>query len=259
MDAATEYYERTIALLERLRATQMETIDAAAEICAETIAKNGLVFIFGSGHSSMLAEEMTPRQGCFVGFFAWKEGAVTDHSNTVGRNGLRPTLFFEKIEGYAEELLNGFKFGPNDSIIIVSTSGVRPLIVEMALGAKARGLPVIAINSIEHASNSKPAYKTGQKLMDVADVVIDNVTPPGDCVVEIEGLEWRTGPTSTVTGAMITNMLRCATAEKLVARGHIPVMLPSHQFIGNATANAAEEQLEHYYEAYRKSIGHLYE
>lgn len=258
MKAATDYYERTLALLERLRATQMEAIDQAAEICAETIANQGLVFIFGSGHSSMLAEEMTPRQGCFVGFFAWKESAVTDHSNTVGRNGLRPTLFLEKIEGYAEELLNGFKFGTKDSIIIVSTSGLRPLIVEMALGAKQRGLPVIAINSIEHASQSKPAHKSGRKLMDVADVVIDNLTPPGDCVVEIEGLEWRTGPTSTVTGAMITNMLRCATAEKLVARGHPPVMLPSHQFIGTATAHAAEEQLERYYEAYRKSIGHLY-
>ena len=259
MKAAIDYYDRALALLQRLRETQMETIDRAAEICAESIANRGLVFIFGSGHSSMLAEELTPRQGCFVGFYSWKESAVTNHSNTIGRDGLRPTLFLEHVEGYAEELLNGFKFGPHDSILLVSTSGLRPLIVEMALGAKARGLPVIAVNSIEHASSSGPAHKSGRKLMDIADVVIDNLTPPGDCVVEIPGLEWRTGPTSSVTGTMIANMLRCATAEKLIARGHTPVMLPSHQFIGTATAHAAEEQLERYYEAYRKSIAHLYQ
>ena len=78
----------------------------------------------------------------------------------------------------------------------------------------------------------------------------------GDCVHGIEGLDWKTGPTSTVTGAMIMNMLRCETAEKLVARGHKPVMLPSHQFVGNASA---AEALEHFYEAYRKSLRHLYE
>ena len=62
-----------------------------------------------------------------------------------------------------------------------------------------------------------------------------------------------------VTGSMIINMLRCATAEKLVVRGYKPVLLPSHQFIGTPTAHAAEEQLEAFYEAYRKSLTHLYQ
>jgi hypothetical protein len=58
---------------------------------------------------------------------------------------------------------------------------------------------------------------------------------------------------------MLINMLRCAVAERLVQRGHPPVLLPSHQFIGNATAQAAEKQLERYYDAYRKSLAHLYQ
>jgi uncharacterized phosphosugar-binding protein len=86
--------------------------------------------------------------------------------------------------------------------------------------------------------------------------VLDNQCPPGDCIVEIEGIDWRTGPTSTVTGAMIINMLRCRTAELLVERGIKPVLLPSHQFVGNTSA---EEQLERFYETYRKSLRHLYE
>ncbi len=258
MNAAKDYFEKTTLLLDRILETQLPAIDAAAEIFAHSIAKKGLVFLFGAGHSRMLCEEMAPRQGCFVGFFSWAELAVSYHCATVGMNGLRGPLYLEKVEGYGEELLKSFKFGPHDAFMLISTSGIRPLIVEMAQGIKERGLPLVALNAIEHAANSKPAHSSGKKLMDVADVVIDNGCPSGDCIAEIPGLNWRTGPTSTVTGGMIMNMLRCATAEKLLSRGHEPVMLPSHQHIGTPTADAAEEQLERYYEAYRKSMGHLF-
>jgi hypothetical protein len=55
---------------------------------------------------------------------------------------------------------------------------------------------------------------------------------------------------------MIINMLRCEVAVRLVARGLKPVLLPSHQFTGNTDA---AEQLERFYEAYRRSLRHLYE
>jgi uncharacterized phosphosugar-binding protein len=139
---------------------------------------------------------------------------------------------------------------------VISTSGIRPVIVEMASGAQKRGLPVIAIVSKAHCEKAKPAHSSGKKLIDYANVIIDNKCPSGDCVIELQGLEWRTGPVSTITGAAIINMIRCATAEMLLARGVKPVVLPSHQFVGNTTA---EQQLEAFYEAYRKSLKHLYE
>ena len=256
MSASTKYYERTIALLESLRETQLPAIEKAAEICANSIANGGLVFLFGNGHSRMMCEEMTPRQGCFVGFVAMVELSLSNHANIVGTNGLRAPLHLEKFEGYSEEILKGFKFGSHDAMIVISTSGIRPVIVEMAAGAQRRGLPVIGICSRRHCEQSVPAHSSGKKLIDVADVVLDNQCPPGDCVMELEGLEWRTGPTSTVTGGMLMNMLRCETAERLLARGHKPTLLPSHQFIGNTSAEA---QLEHFYDDYRKSLRHLYE
>jgi uncharacterized phosphosugar-binding protein len=259
MSAATAYYEKTTRLLERLRETQLPAIERAAELCAERIARGGLVFLFGSGHSRMMCEEMTPRQGCFVGFVAMVELALSTHASIVGTNGLRAPLHLEKFEGYAEELLKGFRFGPHDVFIIISTSGIRPVIVEMALGAKARGLPVIAVVSVAHCRDAKSAHRSGKKLIDLADVVLDNQCPPGDCVVEVPGLEWRTGPTSTVTGGMLMNMLRCDVAERLLAKGVKPELLPSHQFVGTPTADAAEHQLERFYEAYRRSLRHLYE
>src|SRR5262245_17042998 len=178
MSASSVYFERTMALLERIRETQVSAIENAADICAGCIAREGLVFLFGAGHSRMLCEEMTPRQGCFPGFVALVEMALSTHFSIVGANGLRPPLYLEKYEGYAEEILKGFKFGPNDAFIIISTSGIRPVIVEMAMGARRRGMPVIAICSRMHCEQSTPAHSSGKKLIDVADVVIDNGCPP---------------------------------------------------------------------------------
>jgi uncharacterized phosphosugar-binding protein len=254
--ASLMFFERAMVALAELKATQTEVIQKAAELCADRIARGGLVFLFGNGHSRMMCEEMTPRQGCFPGFVALVELALSNHASIVGANGLRAPLYLENYEGYAEQILRGFHFGPGDAFIVISTSGIRPVVVEAAMGAQRRGLPVIAIVSKAHCEQAKAAHSSGKKLIDCADLIIDNQCPPGDCVVELEGLEWRTGPVSTITGAMIINMIRCATAEALLARGVKPVILPSHQFVGNTSAAT---QLEAFYEAYRKSLKHLFE
>jgi len=254
--AGLAFFDQAMVLLEQLRRTQAGVIQEAAELCAERISRGGLIFLFGNGHSRMMCEEMTPRQGCYPGFVALVELALSNHAAIVGANGLRARLYLENYEGYAEQILNSFKFGPDDAFIVISTSGIRPVIVEVAEGAQRRGLPVIAIVSKSHCEQAKPAHSSGKKLIDCADLVIDNQCPPGDCIVELEGLEWRTGPVSTLTGATIINMIRCATAEALLARGVKPVLLPSHQFVGNASAAG---QLEAFYEAYRKSLKHLFE
>jgi uncharacterized phosphosugar-binding protein len=256
MSAAEQYFDKTLQLLKELRELELPAIQAGAEICASSIAQGGLVFLFGNGHSRMMCEEMTPRQGCFPGFVALVELALSNHAAIVGANGLRAPLYLEKYEGYAEQILEGFHFGPQDAFIVISTSGIRPVVVEMAAGAQKRGLPVIAVVSRQHSEHSKPAHSSGKKLVDFADVVIDNHCPPGDCVLELPGLDWRTGPASTVTGAAIINMLRCEVAERLLGQGIKPVLLPSHQFVGDTSA---EEQLKRFYETYRRSLRHLYE
>jgi uncharacterized phosphosugar-binding protein len=253
--AASQYFDRTMALLEKLKQTQADLIQQAADICIDRIAQGGLIFLFGNGHSRMMCEEMTPRQGCFPGFVALVELALSNHANIVGTNGLRAPLYLENYEGYAEQILRGFHFGAHDAFIVISTSGIRPVVVEMAMGAQQRGMPVIAIVSKTHCEQAKAAHSSGKKLVDCADVVIDNQCPMGDCVLQLPGLEWPTGPASTVTGAMIINMIRCATAEGLLQRGITPAILPSHQFVGSASA---ARQLEEFYEAYRKSLLHLF-
>ena len=93
---ALQYYEAANRAIQKLKETQLDNIVACAKICAETIAKGWLAFLFGSGHSRLMVDEMTPRQGCFVGFYPLVELAVTTYSAIVGPNGLRAPLYLEK-------------------------------------------------------------------------------------------------------------------------------------------------------------------
>jgi uncharacterized phosphosugar-binding protein len=92
------------------------------------------------------------------------ETALSNHAAIIGANGLRAPLFLENYEGYAEQILRSFHFGPNDAFIIISTSGIRPVIVEMAMGAQSRGLPVIALVSVAQSREAKAAHSSERNL-----------------------------------------------------------------------------------------------
>lgn len=255
LPAAERYFQGALERLQTLLDRQRVEIDRAAALCTEAIASDGLVHLFGCGHSRMMCEEMTPRQGCFVGWHTLVELGLTFHNAIVGPNGLRQSLHLEKTPGYAEQILRNFAFGPKDVLIVISTSGIREVIIEMAEGAKQRGLAVIGVVSRAHCEQAKPAHSSGKKLLDVADVLLDNGAPIGDSILAIEGCTNRTGPFSTVGGALLMNMLRCEVAQRLMDRGIEPVFLPSHQFVGS---RSVEEQLEYFYAQYARRIAPLY-
>src|SRR6059058_4057569 len=161
LSAAQRYYKESLGRLEKLLDGQRNELDLAASHCTEAIAQDGLVHLFGCGHSRMLCEEMTPRQGCFVGWHTIVELALTYHNLIVGPNGLRQTLHLEKTPGYAEQILRNFAFGPKDVLIVISTSGIREIVVEMGQRAKERGLAVIAVVSKAHCELARPAHPSG--------------------------------------------------------------------------------------------------
>jgi uncharacterized phosphosugar-binding protein len=255
LPAADRYFRETMNRLQTLLDQQRPELDRAAALCTDAIAADGLVHLFGCGHSRMLCEEMTPRQGCFVGWHTLVELALSFHNLIVGPNGLRQSLHLEKTAGYAEQILRNFSFGPKDVLIVISTSGIREVIIEMAEGARQRGLAVIGVVSKAHCEQAKPAHSSGKKLMDVVDVLLDNGAPVGDSLLALEGCVNKTGPFSTVGGAMLMNLLRCEVAQRLLDRGVEPVFLPSHQFVGSRTV---EEQLEYFYAQYARRVAPLY-
>src|SRR5438067_5471604 len=233
LPAAERFYHAALEHLQHLLDSQREELDRAASLCTEAIAGDGLVHLFGCGHSRMLCEEMTPRQGCYVGWHTIVELGLTFHNLIVGPNGLRQSLHLEKTLGYAEQILRNFAFGPHDVMIVISTSGIREVIIEMAEGARRRGLKVIAVVSRAHCEQARPAHPSGKKLLDVADVILDNGAPVGDSLVALAGSAGKTGPFSTAGGALVMNRLRCEVAQRLVDRGIEPAFLPSLQFLGS--------------------------
>src|SRR5262249_48178026 len=150
------------------------------------------------------------------------------------------------------QILRNFAFGPKDVLIVISTSGIREVVIEMAEGAKSRGLAVIGVVSRAHCEQARPAHPSGRKLTDVADVILDNGAPVGDSLLELAGAPGKTGPFSTVGGALVMNLLRCEVAQRLADRGIAPVFLPSHQFVGNRTV---DEELERFYAEYARRVG----
>lgn len=201
LPAAERFYREAMSRLQPLLDSQRESLDRAAAYCTDAIAADGLVHLFGCGHSRMMCEEMTPRQGCFVGWHTIVELGLTFHNLIVGPNGLRQSLHLEKTPGYAEQILRNFAFGPKDVLIVISTSGIREVIIEMAEGAKGRGLKVIGVVSRAHCDQAKPAHPSGRKLTDVADVILDNGAPVGDTLLTLDGSPGKTGPFSTLGGA----------------------------------------------------------
>src|SRR5262245_11597771 len=185
LPAAERFYQQAVSRLAGLLELQREALDRAAGFCTEAIARDGLVHLFGCGHSRMLCEEMTPRQGCFVGWHTIVELALTFHNLIVGPNGLRQSLHLEKTPGYAEQILRNFAFGPHDVLIVISTSGIREVIIEMAEGARRRGLKVVGLLSRVHCDQARPAHPSGKKLTDVADLILDNGAPVGDTLLPL--------------------------------------------------------------------------
>src|SRR5207302_11313790 len=115
--AAERYFQGAMSRLTALLDQQRPALDRAAALCTDAISGDGLVHLFGCGHSRMMCEEMTRRQGCYVGWHTIVELGLTFHNLIVGPNGLRQSLHLEKTPGYAEQILRNFAFGPRDVMI----------------------------------------------------------------------------------------------------------------------------------------------
>jgi uncharacterized phosphosugar-binding protein len=230
--AADSWIGSARTLLERIESTQDEAIDRASAMCADAIAADGLVHLFGTGHSRIPVEEMFPRYGSYPGFHPIAELSMTFHTEVVGANGQRQAMFIERTEGLAEAILANFKLRPVDVMIVFSASGRSAVPIEMAMGARRRGLPVIAVTSVEQSLAEEPSHSSGTRLLDHADVVLDLCTPPADAMVTLDGLPTPVGPGSTIAAVALVNEIKVRTARLLLTRGALPPVLTSAAVVG---------------------------
>src|SRR6187401_2326476 len=181
MSVALQYLTRCRALVDSVEA-QLPQIGTAADWFAETILAGRMVHVFGSGHSRIMVEEMWPRYGSFPGFNPIVELSLSFHNLVVGANGQRQAMFLENVRGLAERILRNFDLAPQDSALVISSSGCNVVPVEIAEEFRRRGVRVVAIISRAH-SEARPARRTdGKKLQDFAQLVLDTGAPVGDAM-----------------------------------------------------------------------------
>jgi uncharacterized phosphosugar-binding protein len=220
------------AVLDRIQNEQSSSLDAAADIAADAIGGGGVVHTFGTGHSRIAVEEMFPRYGSYPGFHPIVELSMTFHTEIAGANGQRQAMFIERVPGLADQILANFELRPTDAMMIFSASGRNAVPIEMAMGAKAAGLKVIAVTSLAEATSVPATHSSGTVLADHADVVIDLCTPLGDAAVSIEGWPNKVGPTTTIANVAIVNSVKVLTAQRLADRGIVLPVLTGSQMVG---------------------------
>jgi len=201
--------------------TQKEKFDEAISIIEGSLKSNGLIYVFGTGHSHMLAEEIFYRAGGLAAVYPILIDELMLHRKASVSSEI------ERIEGYISKILDGYDLSSSDTFIIISNSGINAVPVEAALCAKSKGCKIIAITSLNHSKDSKPRNSKNLHLYEIADVFLDNGAPKGDATMDVNGKKM--GPISTITGAFILNSLIIGTAEKLEKEGiKLPIFLSAN-------------------------------
>ncbi len=252
MSYADEYFLKSQALLEKIRTTQAEPIQKAAQAMAKSIAAGRAVHLFGSGHSVIPVLDIFPRYGGYVGLHPIMDPRLM-WFNITGPGGARELLWLEREEGYIKNVLLSHHLDRRDTMLVFSHGGLNAAPVEMALEAKARGLTVVAVASVENRKLNQPTHSSGKALQDVADIVIDNCAPPEDALVEVEGRNMLVAASSTLAVVSISMALVAEIACELNKLGKFPERV----FVSPNVKGVPKTNNEQVFQDYQKFIDSL--
>ncbi|OJX75569.1 SIS domain-containing protein [Leifsonia sp. 71-9] len=250
MTIAHRYLDDVVAKISWVRDTQDENITAAGAICADTIAGDGLVFAFGTGHGGFAALETFPRTGGVTGFRPIVETSIALMHHVLGDMGTAQYRFLHTQEGYGKAILRSHQIKEGDALILFSHSGINAVILDMAIEFKERGLKVIGVTSVPHSSQVASRHSSGKRLFEIADVTVDTGIPLEDASQFIDGLEYPVGPTSTSVAVAVSHAINASTTASLVARGYQPMIMVNTN--SNRTTEAHQQNDRNYEELWRR-------
>src|SRR5687768_13290140 len=246
---AKQWLNNARDVMSRIEETQLDKIQDAAKVMADSIEAGRWVHTFGCGHATIPVEEMYPRIGGFVGFHPIVELPLTFFTRITGEMGIHQFLFLERAEGYGRAIMKSYSFDRRDTMWIFSHTGINNVNIDVALRAKELGMKLVATGSAAQAAKSR--HPSGRTLFDIADVVIDTRVPAGDSSVPLDHHVDNVGPVSTMAFVAVVWMTITTVAEMLAARGVRLYIHPSHNVPGDTTAR---ERLDAALTEYKRRI-----
>jgi uncharacterized phosphosugar-binding protein len=127
----------------------------------------------------------------------------------------------ERDPSIAHRLYDLANVSESDIFVVASNSGVNGSIVELAQLVKQRGHRLIAITSFSQTAGVDSRHPSGTKLVDHADVALDNGAPYGDAVLPLPG-GGSVCAVSSITGALIAQLIGAEVVRRLTAAGETP-------------------------------------
>lgn len=233
----TQYLEKIVAHLQRIHDEEAESIRRAAEVIAEFVRQDKVVYIYGpGGHSNLAAQEIFFRAGGLM-----HVSAILDEGTLLSNGALR-SMAIERMPGYGRIVIQDYGLTKGDLLIIVNAYGINAATIDAALEAKRRGVRTIGVTSVRHASSipeDHPArHPTKLNLHEIVDIVVDTKVDVGDAVIEIDGLDERVAPISTFANAYCLNAMTAEAVRILVEQGITPPIWRSANAPGGDEANA---------------------
>ena len=214
---AKKYLEKCSELIGKLQQDQLPQIQEAAELIAQAVEEGHTLYAWGGPHSSL------PVQDIF-----WRAGGLAlvnplfTHGLSLEVGPIYLTTFLERVDGAGKEFFSQVGAEAGDVIILISTSGRNPFPIEMAASAREAGLKVVGVTSPSYSNSVPSRHSSGKRMYDFCDVVLDNLTVPGDAVIEDESLPQKVGPTSGWMGCLILQALMAEVAERVAQKGITP-------------------------------------
>jgi uncharacterized phosphosugar-binding protein len=225
------YFETVDKICARIGKTQRDNLETAAHMIADTVMGGGIIHAFGAGHSHVLAEELFCRAGGLGCVNAILEPALMPHS------GFDKSSRLERLPDVARLVFEDEDIRSGDLVIAASHSGINPVVVEFAALTRERGVPLIAVTSLEHSTVTPSRHSSGKKLYELASVAIDTGCPLGDAAMEVDGLQAKVAAMSTIAGAVIVQALVYLSVEQMVLRGFDPPVRVSRNLAGKERGN----------------------
>lgn len=213
-------------------------IEQLAEAIFKSLRSDGLLHIFGSGHSALVADEFFHRAGGLAAVNSWTDLALSPLAGPAkNRQG-------ERSEGVAAEFVAKQSTQPGEILLVISNSGVNPFAVDLALAGKAQGLRTWALTSVAHSRAVPSRHSSGKRLFEVVDGVLDTKLPPGDASIMHAGetQSFQSGAASLVIGATILHELEQCVVARFVASRLEPPIYTSANIPGGDQKNQALEK-----------------